>query len=67
MIRRVVRSVKDVAELIDPEVFLRFSQMITEKESAREMSVVVLNGLVVKHALSSLNNITLAYQVTFYF
>lgn len=63
MIKRVVRSINNVAELMDPDVFPRFFQMLTNKELAKKMSSIVLSGLIEKHELVSLNDTTLAYQV----
>lgn len=65
MIKRIVRSTHDMSELIDAEVFPRFFELFTNKEAAREMSSIVLNGLINKHALTSFNDTTLAYQVLY--
>lgn len=63
IIKRVVKSVNNVADLLDPQAFPRFFQLFTNRESAKEMSSTVLSGLIHKHPMASLTNTTLAYQV----
>lgn len=63
IIRRIVRAIRNVAELMDREVFPRFVQLFVEKRTARQMSAIVLEGFVEKHKLASLNDTDLAYQI----
>lgn len=63
IIDRVVRTVRSVAELIDSEVFPRFVQLFTNRDSACQMSTILLSGLTLKHAPATLRDTTLAYQV----
>ncbi|KAI6184203.1 hypothetical protein M3Y97_00571100 [Aphelenchoides bicaudatus] len=63
MASRIVRSVKNVAELVDAEVFPRFFQLFTDRDSACQLSTVILSGIVSKHPAAALNDTTLAYQI----
>lgn len=47
------------------DVFPRLFQLFTDKESACQMSTVVLQGLVAKHRPVSLTDTSLGYQVGF--